>query len=117
MHMVSVGVSCHHNFVSGECSFRKFDSNLVSKCRLYLVAARVRLNEVIVTHSVSLAVHLPCVFEFLIGSGQRTIESRHIFLALSLVIAAYIVETFLSTATAFRAYRCDRCHYFTFLSS
>ena len=76
-----------------------------------------RLNEVIVFHTVSLSVHLSCIFEFLICSQQRTIESRHKLFILGLVIAADVVETFLSAATAFRAYRCDRRHYFTSRSS
>lgn len=113
MDMVSVDVSCHYNFVTGEGSLRKLNSYLMSKCRLYFVAAWVRLNEVIVTHSVSLVVHLPCVFELLIGSRHRTVESSHIFLALGLVIAADVFQTLLAAATAFRAYRCDRRHYFT----
>ena len=70
VYMVCVGVSCHYNFVTGEGSLRKLNSYLVSKCRLYLVATWVRLNEMIVTHSVSLVVHFASVFEFLIGSGQ-----------------------------------------------
>ena len=117
MYMVGIGVSCHYNFVSRKGSLRELNRYLVSKCRLYLIAAGMGLNEVIVTHSVSLAVHLPCVFEFLIGSRQRTVESRHIFLALGLVITTDVIETFLAAATAFRTYRCDRRHYFTSRSS
>ena len=115
--MVGIGVSCHHNFMSRESSLSKLNCYLVSKLGSDIIAARVRLDEVIVTNAVSLAIHLPCVFALLIGSGQRTVESRHIFLALGLVIAADVVETFLSAATAFRAYRCDRRHYFTSRSS
>ena len=115
--MVGISVSCHHNFVTFERSLRKLNCYLVSKCRLYLVAAGVRLNKVIVLHTVSLSVHLPCVFELLVCSRQRTVESRHIFLALGLVIAADVVETFLAAATAFRTYRSDRRHYFTSLRS
>ena len=117
VYMVSVGVSCHHNFVTFERSLRKLNCYFMSKCRLNLVAARVRLDEVIVTHTVSLAVHLPCVFKLLVGSRQRTVESRHKFLALGLIVAADVLETFLAAATAFRAYRCDRRHYFTSLKS
>ncbi len=117
MHMVCVGMSCHHNFVSRECSLRKLNSYLVSKLGSNVVAARVRLNEVIVPDIVSLAVHLTSVFELLIGCGQRTVESRYIFLALGLVVSADVVETFLSAATTFRTYRCDRRHYFTSRSS
>ena len=40
--------------------------------------------------------HLPCVFELLICSRQRTVDSRHIFFALGLVITADVVETFLA---------------------
>lgn len=117
VYMVGVGVSCHYNFVSRESSLRKLNSYLVSMLGSNVVAARVRLNEVIVFHTVSLSVHLSCIFEFLICSQQRTIESRHKLFILCLVIAADVVETFLSAATAFRAYRCDRRHYFTSRSS
>ncbi len=70
VYVVCIGVSCHYNFVTFERSLSKLNSYLVSKCRLYLVAARVRLDEVIVLHTVSLSVHLSCIFELLIGSGQ-----------------------------------------------
>ena len=113
VYMVGIGVSCHYNFVTGEGSLRKLNSNPMSKCRLYLVAAWMRLYEMIILFAVSLAVNLPCVFELLIGSRQRTVESRHIFLFLSLIIAADVIETFLAAATALGAYRYDRCHHFT----
>jgi len=117
VNVFSVVVSCDYNFVTFERSLCKLNSYLVSKCRLYLVAAWVRLYEVIVTNAVSLAVHLSCILEFLIGCGQRTVETRHILLALGLVIAADVVEALLASATAFRAYRSDRRHYFTSRSS
>ena len=115
--MIGVDVSCNYNFVPGKGSICKLNCYLMSKCRLYLVAAWVRLNEMIVTYPVSLAVHLTGIFELLVCSGQRTVESRHIFLALGLVITTDVIETFLAAATAFRAYRSDRRHYFTSLRS
>ena len=78
MYMVSICVSCHYNFVTFERSFCKLNSYLVSKLGSDIIAARVRLDEVIVTHSISLVVHLSCVFELLVRSGQRAVESRHI---------------------------------------
>ena len=41
MYMVSIGVSCHHNFVSREGFLRKLNCDLVSKRRPYLIAAGV----------------------------------------------------------------------------
>ena len=117
VYVVRVGVSCNYNFVSWEGSLRKLDSYFVSKCRLNLIAAGVRLDEVIVTHSVSLAVHLTGIFELLIGSLQRTVKSRHELLVLGLVVAADVVKTFLSTAAVLNTYRCDCRHYFTSLRS
>ena len=117
VYVVGVGVSCHHNFVTFEGSLGKLNCDLVSKLGSDIVSTWMRLNKMIVANAVSLAVHLTGIFKFLIGSGQRTVESRHIFLALSLVIAADVVQTFLSAATVLSAYRCDRRHYFTSLSS
>ena len=117
MHMVSIEVSCHYNFVTFERSLSKLHSNLMSKCRLNIIAARVRLNEVIVANAASLAIHFTSIFEFLIGSWQRTVESCHELFALSLVIAADVPEASLATAAVLSAYRCDRRHYFTSRSS
>lgn len=112
--MVGIEVSRYYNFVTLERSFSKLDSNSMSKCWLYLVAAGVGLDEVMVLlHTVSLVVHFTGIFELLIGCGQRTVESRHIFFAFDLVIAADVLETFLTAATAFCTDSCDRRHYFT----
>ena len=115
--MVGVGMGCHHNFVTFEGTLCKLNCYSMSKCWFYLIAARVRLYEVIVANAASFAVHLTGVFEFLISCGQRTVESCHIFLALGLVVAADVVETFLATAAVLSAYRCYRRHYFTSRSS
>ncbi len=41
VYMVSVGVSCHYNFVTGEGSLRKLNCNLMSKLGSDTVTARV----------------------------------------------------------------------------
>ena len=117
VYVVCVGVSCYHNFVTFEGSLCKLNCYFMSKCWFYLIAARVRLDEVIVTYAASLVVHLTGIFELLISCGQRAVESRHIFLALGLIVAADVLEASLSTAAVLSAYRCDRCHYFTSRSS
>ena len=76
VYMVSICVSCHNNFMSREGSLRELNSYLVSKCRLYLVAARVRLNEMIVAYSVSLVVHLTGILKFLIRRFIADLNAR-----------------------------------------
>ena len=59
-------MSSNYNFVPRKGSICKLNCYLMSKCWLYLVAAWVRLDEVIILHTVSLAVHLTGIFELLI---------------------------------------------------
>ena len=117
VYVVGVGVSCHHNFVTFEGSLGKLNCDLVSKLGSDIVSTWMRLNKMIVANAVSLAVHLTSILELLIRCGQRTVERRHIFFALSLIVATDVLETFLAASAVFGAYRCDSCHHITSFKS